>query len=150
MTASEDWTVTLVEGIAEYLAGLGAGVWSPNGVYDSTDTGILYRAVPQSPDRIITLAPYPTGRDDPELIEVSVGLQVRTRGTTDPRDVDRIADRVYDGLHGATALTLAGDLQVMQIYRQSYTSMGQDQTGRWERSDNYYIDAMRPSLHRPD
>lgn len=136
------WTTNLLEGLGELLDAAGAGIWRPTGMYAAGETGILLRAVPPEPARIISLAVYPV-TDDPGLLNVTVGIQVRTRGGADPRDVDDIADAVYDALHSAEHLVLGG-VVVNQIYRKSFTSLGTDPAGRWERSDNYYCDAARP------
>jgi hypothetical protein len=143
------WTANLLTGLAEHLAANAVGVWRPDGpAYTSTETGILIRAVPQSPDRLVTLAPYvvasPTG-----LADFTQGVQIRCRGTTDPRVCEDLADTVFDLLDSASGLTLGG-VSVVQMYRQSSTSLGQDGNSRWESSSNFYVEAMRPTLTRTD
>lgn len=141
--ADVGWTTNLVEGMAALLAAAGAGTWSPGGTYTDGQTGITVGVIPQAPDRIICLSPYPVD-DPPGLLDVTVAVQVRVRGTTDPRVVQDIADAVYDALHGAQPGQLGGVL-VAQVFRQSASSLGVDQVGRWERSENYYVQATRPS-----
>lgn len=140
------WTENLITGLAQYLAAAGVGVWQPNGVYTAGQTAIVYRAVPQTPDRLITLAPYPIADAYQGLADTTVGVQARIRGTTDPRVCDGIADALYELLDSATNLRLGG-VAVVQIYRQSAVPLGQDGNGRWEASHNYYVDAMRPTAN---
>lgn len=148
MALGDGFTSRLLAGLAEHLAAGGVGVWRPTGVYQAGETGIFIRAVPISPDRIITLAAYPAG-SSPGISNTTVGVQVRLRGGKDPRDVDDLADAVFDLLDSSGPHNWQG-VGVSQVYRQSYSSLGQDSNGRWERSENYYLDAERPTVHRPN
>jgi hypothetical protein len=147
--AGDGWTSRLLTGLAEHLAAADIGAWRPSGAYAATETGIVIRAVPQSPDRIITLAAYPVGTTLPGLADHQTAVQIRIRAGTDPREADDLADAICDALDGAHGLTWGG-IAVVQVWRQSYTSLGQDSNGRWERSENYYIDTMRPTAHNTD
>ncbi|EEP73503.1 hypothetical protein MCAG_03830 [Micromonospora sp. ATCC 39149] len=149
MATGDGWTSRLLTGLAEHLAAAGIGDWSPSGTYGPGDTGIVIRAVPQTPDRLITLAAYPVGSASPGVADHQLGVQIRVRAGTDPRDCDDLADAVYELLDGATRLTLDG-IAVVQIWRQSYTSLGDDSNGRWSRSENYYFDTMRPTSNNTD
>src|SRR5690606_22439626 len=128
----------------EHLDDAGVGVWRTSGIYTAGETGIVIRAVPQTPDRVITLAAYPLGTGIPGVADHQTAVQIRIRGTTDPRVCDDLADAVYEALDGLGNVTLDG-VDVVQAWRQSYTSLGQDSNGRWERSENYYLDTMRPT-----
>lgn len=144
------WTTQLITGLAEHLAAAGVGVWRPNGpIYTAAEVGILDRAVPQSPDRLITLAAYPLGSTMQGMADHDTAVQIRLRGTTDPRVCDDLADAVYELLNSASNLTFGG-VRVVQMWRQSYTSLGQDGSQRWERSENYYLQTMRPTGHNTD
>jgi len=148
------WTVNLLTGMAEYLQTGGAGTWNPAGTYTAGQTGILLRAIPPDPDRIITLAPYPV-TTEPGLADEITGVQLRVRGTEDPRVCDDIGDACYELLHGLSRVSLGGPIvwggvQVVQVYRQSQAPLGQDGNGRWEASHNYYVEAMRPNINNPD
>jgi hypothetical protein len=141
--------VNLLTGLAAYLAAGGIGAtWTTSGAYTPLQTGIVLGNVPQSPDRIITLTAY--GVDDsPALSDSVLGVQVRCRwGGQDPRPVDDLADSIYNLLHGKTALTLSTGVTVVQCLRQSATTLGQDENGRWSNSSNYYVTAHRPSTNR--
>lgn len=142
------WTSNIVAALGQYLAANNLGVWRTTGAYTASEVGIAVGAAPQTPDRTITLTAYPVS-DDPELPLSVLGVQVRTRGTTDPRIADDLADPVFDLLHNATGLTLAG-VRVPLIQRRSAAPMGRDANGRWERSDNYYLTVQRPGANRPE
>lgn len=144
-----EWTTQLITGLAELLADASVGAWRPDGpAYTANEVGILMRSIPAQPDRVITLTPYPVA-SPVGLADYVQGVQIRCRGTTDPRVCEDLDDQVFDLLDSAAGLTLGG-VSVVQLYRQSYTSLGQDGNGRWESSSNYYVEAMRPTAHRTD
>lgn len=143
------WTKDLTTGLAVHLAAASIGTWRPTGVYTAGETAIVYRAVPQTPDRLITLAAYPIGSEHQGLADHDTAVQIRLRSTTNPTDVDDLADAVFDLLDSATNLTFGG-VRVSQMWRQSYSALGQDANGRWERSENYYLQTMRPTAHNTD
>lgn len=142
------WTSRLLTGLAEHLAAAGIATWRPDGKYQASEIGLVIRGIPQSPDRIITLAAYPVASIQ-GMADVTVGVQIRVRGTKDPRTAEDLADAIFDALDSAQGLRWR-DVPVVQVYRQSYTSLGQDSAGRWELSSNYYVEAMRPTNHRTD
>lgn len=150
MTIGDGWTSRLLVGLAEHLAANSIGVWRPAGAYTAAETGILIRAVPAAPDRIITLATYPLS-STPAVQDVLTGVQVRMRGTTDPRVVDDLADSVFDLLDSSGSQTWGagdGEVSIVDVTRQSAVSLGQDGNGRWEASHNYYVTAMRRTTNR--
>jgi hypothetical protein len=146
---ADGWTTRLIAGLAEHLAAAGIGTWRASGAYTAGETAIVDRAVPPEPDRLITLAAYPMGSTTPGLADHDVGVQVRLRAGTDPRDCDDLADQIFEALDGLSGVTLGG-IPIVQMWRQSYTSLGQDGNSRWERSENYYIQAMRPTSNNTD
>lgn len=144
------WTTDLLVGLGEHLDAAGVATWRPTGAYTDGETGIVVRAIPQQPDRLITLAPYP--RDDADhrgMADHDLALQVRVRGDTDPRTCDDIADAVFAELDSLSGVVLSG-VPLVQMWRQSYTSLGQDDNNRWQRSENYYLQAMRPTARKTD
>ena len=143
------WTRTLVDGLATYLAGQAVAVYRPTGAYQPTETAITIAGPPQAPDRVVALTYYPV-TDDAALSDVVAGVQIRCRGVVnDPNDAGDLADAVYDALHGQVGLVFGG-IPTSQIRRQSSASLGQDALGRYERADNYYIEAVRSSATRTD
>ena len=141
MTAGYENDITTA--VAELLAARGVGEWRPSGVYNAGALpAIFIQAVPEIARELITLSPYPVqaGFDPNDNV---LGLQVRTRAQgRDPRRVNTLDGLVYDVLHGARGLSLAG-YRITKILFQSGASMGQDASERWGRSANYYISGPR-------
>ena len=143
------WTTRLTIGLAEDLHAAALAVWRPVDPYEPEETGISLRTAPQTPDRVIVLTPYPV-TDDPALADVVLGMQIRFRGRPgDTQDHEDLGDAVFAHLHGATGLLLGG-IPVTHMWRQSASQLGRDDAERWERADNYYLQANRPTAHRPD
>lgn len=90
---------------------------------------------------MICLAAYPVAESS-RLTDTTTGVQVRTRASSDPREVDALDDQVHALLHGAGPFRF-GTVPVQLIYRASAASIGADSSGRWERTSNYYARAHR-------
>lgn len=138
------WTTNLTLGLAEHIAQLGHGVWSPTGVFADSDTAITVKLMPDRPDRCITIAPYPIGSDDTATLVQ--GMQVRCRAPGMPTDVDDLADALYNDLHSVEGLVLRG-VRVNHIYRRSHTPFGRDDNNRWVTSSNFYLATAHSSAH---
>jgi hypothetical protein len=149
MALGDGFTSRLLAGMAQHLEDAGIGSWSPAGVYAASDTGITIRAIPDHPDRLITLASYPLGTNLPGMADHLTAVQIRLRAGPDPRECDDLADAIFDLLDGTSGL-IWGGIPVKDVGRRSYTSMGQDGSRRWERSENYIVDAMRPTSNNTD
>ena len=135
-------------GIAAALNTAAIGVWREASAYAAGETAIVFGTFPQDPARAVCLSLYGVG-DEPSLSDSTIGLQVRTRWDgQDPRLVDDLAALVLDYLHGKTDWTLSTGVHVVQCLRKSWVPLGQDTNGRWERSDNYYLDVWQPSANR--
>lgn len=148
MAVGDGWSSRLIAGLGQHLDDNGIGVWRDSGLYTADEVGITDRAIPATPDQIITLALYPV-TDVPGLADTTVGLQVRVRGTEDPRTAADLGDAIYELWHGATHLYL-GEIRIVQIHRQSHAPLGADGNRRWEFAHNYYVDAMRPTTNNTD
>lgn len=139
-------TVDLLDGLTAMTVAATIAVSRPDGTpYLPTETGISYKNLPPTPDRMLSLTPYGATGDYPNLPLGQQRIQVWGRGTSDPRDVDVLMDAVFDLWQGVTDRQF-GDCHVIQILRISSIPMGQDaQSRRWERSDNYSIDYDSPA-----
>jgi len=129
-------------GFAQLLTGAGLGVYHLDGsAYAASDLGITHRRLSDQPTRQISLAYYPVTSDPGQAI-IQGAVQVRSRGTEDPSDVDSIADAAYVILHGLDQVSSNG-VYFGHIWRQSGSSLGADNTGRWQWTDNYYFWSAR-------
>jgi Bacteriophage minor capsid protein len=143
------FTTDLLTGLAVYLAAGGLGAtWNATGAYTVLQTGIVLGNIPQSPDRVITITAYAVA-DSPNLSDSTVGVQIRTRWDgQDKRGVDDLDDSIFNLLHGKCDLTLSTGVVVGQCYRQSASTLGQDESNRWGNVSNYYCSVHRPSTNR--
>ena len=144
-----DWTTNLLTALAEQLHAAGAGVWRPAGPpYTASETAIVLGRLPTTPDRAIAITPYGVDQDgdDPVNTDGTLGVQFRMRGTPDIRVLNGIAEDVFNALQGLK-LPAAG---VLLMTRRIQAPMGSDGNGRWERSENYYVHAMRPTSNNTD
>lgn len=141
------WTAELTHGLAEHLAAAGVAVYRPSGVYRDDETGLVIGVVPAAPARVVVLSCYALV-DDVDQADSLTGLQVRVRSAgPDPRDALTLLDAVFEELHGATHLSLAG-VVVHLIERATSAPMGRDTAGRYEHADTYRLTAHRPTRHR--
>lgn len=149
MTVTED----VLTGVAELIAAAGIAEWDPSGTYPTTSTGIFLKTMPDGagiPDRAVALNLIPVTAN-PSIPFGSSFLQVACRGVrNDPLDVDRLADPIFDILHGVTGRVL-GSARIAQLLFHTAAPMGQDANTRWERADKYLavIDSP-PTILRPE
>lgn len=138
----------LATGLAQHLHDAGLALYKPTGVYGKADQwGVTFYSVPQGPDQVITLTPYPIEDDVRTAVSV-VGMQIRCRGpANDPRPPERRSDAIFNNLQAAEHLLLGG-LVVDSIDRRSSLPMGADGSGRWEIASNYALTLNRPTLWR--
>lgn len=137
----------LLGGLAALIAETGVGSWRPDGsAYAPEEVPIALGALPGTTGRGIALALYGSADDQVHADSVRM-VQVRLRGDSDIRTVDRMSDDLFDALHGRTRFTLAG-VPVIEAHRQSTALLGRDDNGRWERTDNYYLQTHTPTTHR--
>lgn len=145
MAATRD----LLTGMAQMIADTGIGVFNPSGVYAATDTAVIFKNMPASPDRVIVLTAVPL--TDMTMSPMGKMLvQVKTRGIpNNPLDVDDLGDAVFDLLQNLTNITM-GSTHIIQCLRNSSIPMGEDSANRWERIDHMYIDMdYPPTVNRP-
>jgi hypothetical protein len=140
----------ILDGVARLLDGASVGTYRSDGTtYSTSETAITFKDLPPAPDRVIALTAFGAS-DQPQITLGSRQVQLRARGTSDPRDVDAILDAAFVALHGAENLTF-GSVHVVQILRLNTIPLGMDeQDRRWQRADNYMLDVDLPtSTNRP-
>jgi hypothetical protein len=146
------FTTNLLTGIAEHLYAAGVGVWSPSTPPAADDVLIVHTAFPSVPDQVVCLTAYPVSVAA-GLTDAVVGVQVRCRGSRNPRaslDLDDAVTDALNGLRRATLGTAPDDVVVSQIHWQSSTPLGPDSNGRYERSTNFYVQVNRPGTYAED
>lgn len=153
MAAGDSWDSWLIAGLAAHIGANTSATWRATGIYVAGEFGIYDRAIPQTPDTIISLADYVITAEASATADVTVGVQARIRGTQDPRICRDMGAEIFD-LLDSSGLQFWGSgaqqVSIVDVFRQSQTSLGQDGNGRWEASHNYYIQAMRPTTNRTD
>lgn len=141
----------LAVGFATMISGSKIATYRADGsAYLASETAIVFKDMPASPDRVVCITPVPM--TDQTVIPLGMVLvQVKTRGLPGrPLDVDDLGDAIFDLVHGARN-TVMGSTTVVQILRNSSVPMGVDAAKRWERVDHYYCDVdFAATLNRPD
>jgi hypothetical protein len=148
-------TNDLLDGVAAAIAAAGIATYSTSGVYTTSQTGIYFslmpagsEGTPPGTDRAVVLTAYSVG-DNAGRPWTQMRLQIRTRGTADPRDVNTLSDQIYNLLQSLGPVTY-GTVTVSQILRVSSLPMGQDSNRRWEQSQNFTCDVNLPATsNRP-
>ena len=149
------WSTDLLYGLAEHLDAAGAADWRPPpATYSAPYSGpaVFFRRLPDSPDAALALSVYVSAPGIGDA-DTTVGVQLLWRGGTDPTSVDGYSDAAWELLHEASGLVLGQPghrVYTTRIWRQSTAALSTDPSGRWLRSDNYYVIASRPTIHRPD
>jgi len=137
--------VALLDGLAQYLDGLGLVDFRP----DSTGGDCFIETLPASPDEAVALTLYGGTQPDSRLGYDMPSLQVRVRGTTDPRVSRARAEAIYAALHGLDAITLPdGTRMISCTAQQTVTSMGQDSQQRFEHVCNYALEVRNQTGRR--
>jgi hypothetical protein len=139
------YTNDLLDGLAQTVAAAGIATYRSDGTaYLTTETALSFKNMPDQPDKAIVLTGYGT-QDSPNQALGQERVQFWFRGpAADARVVDDLADSVFLLLQGATHLQF-GTCHVIQILRISTIPGGQDESRRWERTDNYAIDVNPPA-----
>lgn len=131
---------TYAEGVAAQIATLADSAlniaWIPTGSYGTAQVGIYMATVPSKPDKVIVLSPRQLAAD-PTLTDATYALQVRLRGTADPRVVWSLRDAVKAVILGRWPTTLPNGLEVRSVEYNGGTTLGQDASQRIEWSENF-------------
>ncbi|NUS82963.1 MAG: hypothetical protein HOY75_09455 [Streptomyces sp.] len=145
--SGETHDADLLQGVAELLAAEGVGTYSPTAPLPAGTTGIVLGRVPDGPDRVLGLTPYPVADDD--SADAVTGIQVRMRAGTNIVDLVQLANNVFTALHNRLSWDARG-VRVEISWRNSQAWIGQDAQGRMELTGNYYFRTVRPGAHLKD
>lgn len=139
MGVAEDISV----GFAQIIDAADIAVFNAGGIYADSDTGVVFKAVPAKPDRLVTVTVVPL-TDEIAAPQGQVMVQLRYRGLPgEPLDVDALADNIKPLFHGLTN-TVMGAHTVVQCDRRQSVPLGQDDLKRWSRADQFYLDVEYP------
>lgn len=128
----------LLQGIADLLQTAGVGTQG-----GATGIVIVDGELNAAPDQGIAINVSP-GWASAAHTDADYRVQLRLRGTKDPRTLRRIAQGCFDTLHGISAVPI-GRALIAHMWRTSGASLGRDANGRWERSDNYLAQVTWPA-----
>ena len=121
--------------LQQQLAPTGAGLYLGPLPQDGTGIGVTFYDVDP-----------PSGSTD--SVE-GVQLMVRHDARNDARETLRLADAVFQILHGQSVTDWAG-IPVHHVWRNSSADLGPDESGRRTQSDNYYVRCSRTGAHLSD
>lgn len=138
----------LLDGLARYLQERGLVTYDPSGV--SGDCFI--EQMPSAPDEAVVLTVYDDRSEPDSLLPYDEPrVQVRVRGTTDPRVSRRRCRAIRSALHGLGPAVLPdGTNLILSICIQGDAAfMGVDENRRAEHVSNFRMEIVRPTVHRP-
>lgn len=137
--------MNLAEAFAVYLDTLGLVTFDATG-----NTGDTYvYAMPDTTGQAVVISTYAGAPPDVKHPYDRPGLQVRVRGTEDPRVAETRAWAIYNALHDLYGLTLPGGTWLMRCTAQGTPSpMGQDQNHRWEFVTNFQTEIHHVTANR--
>lgn len=119
--------------------------------FDTTGvTGNVFISVmPASPDTCVMVSEYGGVADDKNPFS-DINVQVRVRGTKDPRVSYNIAKEIFDELLGLTNTTLisSGSRVIKVIAQNTPIDIGRDDNGRHEWTVNFQIEVYDEGSNR--
>lgn len=136
----------LLDGTARYLAERGHGTYGA----DVVGATICLEQMPSTPDEVVVLTIYDGGSESDSLLGYDEPrMQVRVRGTTDPRVSRARALAIYSELHGLGPVTLPdGTELILSVALQPVFSLGADENRRHEHVFNLRIEHRSITAHR--
>ncbi|MFJ3173794.1 minor capsid protein [Streptomyces roseus] len=136
----------LLDGIARHLTARGLATYDPTG----TSGDVFIEALPSTPDQCIVLTIYDDGAPaDSQIGYDEVPVQVRVRGTTDPRVSRGRAQAIRSELHGLGPVTLPdGTNLLLSVANSAAASIGTDENRRHEHVVNLRMQVRSVTAHR--
>ncbi|SDM46323.1 hypothetical protein SAMN04487981_101603 [Streptomyces sp. cf386] len=108
-------------------------------------------SMPQTPDEAVVLSTYDDGREPDSLLGYDEPrVQVRVRGTKDPRVSRERCKAIYAELHGLGPVTLPdGTELILSVALQNGpATIGTDENGRHEHVVNFRMEHRAVTEHR--
>lgn len=137
--------VEVAQYLAARLASVSFSLTTPGG---NTRIG----SMPTSPDLAVGIWPTAGPESSTKAGYDERGIQVRTRGTTDPRTGYDLGVEIYDELHGLKQVTLPGGTLVVRCagVQSEPVSIGEDSNGRHEYTINFRLEVRNPTPNRQE
>ncbi|MGY5129213.1 minor capsid protein [Streptomyces nigrescens] len=134
-----------LDAFARYLDERRLLTYDPTGICGDT----FIETLPPSPHEAVSLSLYGAGATDARNGWDTRSLQVRVRGTSDPRISRRRAEALYGALHGLARCELPGGIWlVLAAAVAAPAPVGTDANGRHEHVVNLRLDIEAPTTHR--
>ncbi|MFJ1865548.1 minor capsid protein [Streptomyces sp. NPDC088097] len=135
----------LLDGLARHLAARGHGTYDKTGA-----SGDLYiEALPSTPGACVVLGIYDDGTvQDSRIGYDTVAVQVRVRGTTDPRVSRQRALAIRSELHGLGQVTLPDGTELLLSVARNVAGLGTDENRRHEHVFNALMQVRSVTAHR--
>ena len=119
--------------------------------FDTTGVSgnVFISTMPDKPDTVVMVTEYGSTSDDKNPFD-DISIQVRVRGTRDPRVSYNIAKEIYDELHGLTNTVLISDgTRIVKVVAQNTPiDIGRDDNLRHEWTVNLQIEVRNISTNR--
>ncbi|MFF9910617.1 minor capsid protein [Streptomyces sp. NPDC013457] len=138
----------LLDGLARYLAERGLVTYDPAGAAGDC----FLEFMPSDPGEAVVLTVYDDRVEPDSLLPYAEPkVQVRVRGTTDPRVSRRRCQAIWGALHGLGSVILPdGTNLILSVAIQAApASLGVDENRRHEHVANFRMEVRQPSTHRP-
>lgn len=128
---------SLVTDLAQHIANHGLGQWAPTGIYKTYAPPAIYLGrLPDEAGNSIALNVYSDDRSRDDTTP-DIRVQIRVRGTRDPRITNQIADDIFALLHDQSNYRLDNATRVLLSRRHLRAPEDTDANGRWHRADSY-------------
>ncbi|MFF4369627.1 minor capsid protein [Streptomyces sp. NPDC001594] len=135
----------LLDGLAQHLAARGLVTYDPAG--HSGD--VFIESLPSTPDVCFVLGIYDDGAEqDSHIGYDTVAVQVRVRGTTDPRVSRARALAIRSELHGLGPVVLADGTNLLLAVARNVAGLGADDNRRHEHVFNVRMQVRSVTAHR--
>ncbi|MDT9688196.1 minor capsid protein [Streptomyces sp. P9(2023)] len=138
----------LLDGLARFLAERGLVTYTSGG---GEGEDCFLEDMPSSPDEAVALTIYDDRVEPDSLLPYDEPrVQLRVRGTTDPRVSRRRCARIRSELHGLGSVTLPdGTELILSVCIQGApASIGVDESRRHEHVANFRMEIRNPTTHR--
>lgn len=136
----------LASEIAEWI---GSNITSCDFDASGITGNVFISTMPNSPDTVVMVSEYGSTGDDKNPFD-DISVQVRVRGTRDPRVSYTIAKEIYDELHGLTNTALISDgTQIVKVVAQNTPiDIGRDDNLRHEWTVNLQVEVYNSTSNR--